>query len=412
MSAVLADLGVSSPQVDQAERGFSYRGRPLGPDRHADGPDRGRPASELLNHASEADLRQILRDFADERHAGRIAQASSRPGPCTRPRAGRGGPVRGARTGPAPGRRPGEADLPGPAHRGQRRAGRARPHPRPGARRARRRPAAVISYHSGEDRIVKARFRTATDGGCACPPGLPVRLRCGGDRPSSRATGRHGGADERALQPRRLGRLRRWRRSDPPRPEQVTWCPRPRSACAPRRTARSRPDLRVVGRRPRRRRPGRRLAPACSRCSSRCSPTPSPTRCWCRGRSGSTGLEPAWSRRRPRTSPPPPGRRAGVTAEDRRAGQDLGLIQPEQTEWLAHDPDDGTVDADGRLQGQARPGRTPAPRSSQGVPRTTAPTRPVGEQSRTRWVAGPASAGHLPREPPVAASSACARPSS
>jgi 16S rRNA (cytosine1402-N4)-methyltransferase len=33
--------------------------------------------------------------------------------------------------------------------------------------------AAVISYHSGEDRIVKLRFREAVDGGCACPPGLP-----------------------------------------------------------------------------------------------------------------------------------------------------------------------------------------------------------------------------------------------
>ena len=31
----------------------------------------------------------------------------------------------------------------------------------------------AISYHSGEDRIVKARFRRADDGGCTCPPGLP-----------------------------------------------------------------------------------------------------------------------------------------------------------------------------------------------------------------------------------------------
>ena len=33
----------------------------------------------------------------------------------------------------------------------------------------------VISYHSGEDRIVKARFRRAETGGCVCPPGPAVR---------------------------------------------------------------------------------------------------------------------------------------------------------------------------------------------------------------------------------------------
>jgi 16S rRNA (cytosine1402-N4)-methyltransferase len=31
----------------------------------------------------------------------------------------------------------------------------------------------VLSYHSGEDRIVKERFRRAVTGGCICPPGLP-----------------------------------------------------------------------------------------------------------------------------------------------------------------------------------------------------------------------------------------------
>ncbi len=32
---------------------------------------------------------------------------------------------------------------------------------------------AVLAYHSGEDRIVKGRFRHAVTGGCLCPPGLP-----------------------------------------------------------------------------------------------------------------------------------------------------------------------------------------------------------------------------------------------
>jgi 16S rRNA (cytosine1402-N4)-methyltransferase len=61
---------------------------------------------------------------------------------------------------------------------------------------------AAISYHSGEDRIVKAAFRDAVDGGCTCPPGLPCA--CGA---TPRATDvRRGGttpdADEVAANPR------------------------------------------------------------------------------------------------------------------------------------------------------------------------------------------------------------------
>jgi 16S rRNA (cytosine1402-N4)-methyltransferase len=37
----------------------------------------------------------------------------------------------------------------------------------------------VLSYHSGEDRVVKDRFRTAATGGCTCPPGLPCT--CGAE---------------------------------------------------------------------------------------------------------------------------------------------------------------------------------------------------------------------------------------
>jgi len=53
---------------------------------------------------------------------------------------------------------------------------------------------AVLAYHSGEDRIVKDRFRSAETGGCVCPPGLPcvcgakpvVRLlRRGARKPSA-----------------------------------------------------------------------------------------------------------------------------------------------------------------------------------------------------------------------------------
>ena len=61
---------------------------------------------------------------------------------------------------------------------------------------------AVLSYHSGEDRIVKERLRRADDGGCTCPPGLP----CGcGAVPEARLLKRGGwtaSADEIAANPR------------------------------------------------------------------------------------------------------------------------------------------------------------------------------------------------------------------
>ncbi len=67
------DLGVSSPQVDNAERGFSFR---------HDGPldmrmdtDRGQPLSRMLDHVSERELVDILRSFGDERYARRIVGA-------------------------------------------------------------------------------------------------------------------------------------------------------------------------------------------------------------------------------------------------------------------------------------------------------------------------------------------------
>ncbi|HKI37204.1 MAG TPA: 16S rRNA (cytosine(1402)-N(4))-methyltransferase RsmH [Gemmataceae bacterium] len=73
VDAVLADLGMSSMQVDDAERGFSYaRDGPL--DMRMDR-SRGRTAAQLLATISEDDLRQALHDLGDEPEAARVAQA-------------------------------------------------------------------------------------------------------------------------------------------------------------------------------------------------------------------------------------------------------------------------------------------------------------------------------------------------
>jgi len=69
----LVDLGVSSPQLDRPERGFSFR---------SDGPldmrmdtSSGETAAELLRRVDEAELTRIIRDNGEERHAARVARA-------------------------------------------------------------------------------------------------------------------------------------------------------------------------------------------------------------------------------------------------------------------------------------------------------------------------------------------------
>jgi len=68
---VLADVGVASPQIDDPARGFSYR-RPGPLDMRMD-PTRGRPASALVNSMSERELAAALRELGDEEDADAIA---------------------------------------------------------------------------------------------------------------------------------------------------------------------------------------------------------------------------------------------------------------------------------------------------------------------------------------------------
>jgi 16S rRNA (cytosine1402-N4)-methyltransferase len=173
VTGALFDLGVSSPQLDRADRGFSYRhDAPLDMrmDRSAE-----RTAADIVNGTDERDLAALLRTFGDERYAHRIAKAivAARPVATTGELADL---VRDAI--PAPARRTGghpakrtfqairiavneELDiLPGAIDQAVAALA-------PGGR------CAVLSYHSGEDRIAKARFRHAATGGWSGPAHLP-----------------------------------------------------------------------------------------------------------------------------------------------------------------------------------------------------------------------------------------------
>ena len=73
IDGILLDLGVSSPQLDDAERGFSFmRDGPL--DMRMD-PTRGQSAAEWLQTAEEADIAWVIKTFGEERFGKRIARA-------------------------------------------------------------------------------------------------------------------------------------------------------------------------------------------------------------------------------------------------------------------------------------------------------------------------------------------------
>ena len=73
VDAILADLGVSSHQIDRAERGFSYMAD--GPLDMRMNPSQKFTARELVNTAKESYLKLILKEYGEERFSGRIARA-------------------------------------------------------------------------------------------------------------------------------------------------------------------------------------------------------------------------------------------------------------------------------------------------------------------------------------------------
>lgn len=175
ISGMLFDLGVSSPQLDDPARGFSFRAEgPL--DMRMD-PATGESAADWLNHAEENEIVRVLRDYGEERFARRIVRAilrerSIEPIVTTRRLAeivARAVPAR--EKGKDPATRTFQAIR---IHVNRELEELTQVLPQvvqalaPGGRLA------VISFHSLEDRIVKHFLRMEAKGR-ELPPGLPVR---------------------------------------------------------------------------------------------------------------------------------------------------------------------------------------------------------------------------------------------
>ncbi len=180
VQGVMMDLGVSSPQIDDPERGFSFR-HDAALDMRMD-TSRGFTGAEWLNSADEQEIAGVLKTLGEERYARRIAAAivAARPVLTTGQLAGL---VRQAQPRGTPGKH--DATRVFQAVRmhvnnelGSLEAGLAAAFERlcAGGRLA------VISFHSGEDRIVKQTFRALS-----APPALPRRLPVRADQATARA---------------------------------------------------------------------------------------------------------------------------------------------------------------------------------------------------------------------------------
>jgi 16S rRNA (cytosine1402-N4)-methyltransferase len=198
VSGLLADLGVSSMQLDDAARGFSFR---------FDGPldmrmgDESRSAADLVNTLDEFELAKIIRDYGEEPMARRIARAivaARDEAPITtttrltevirsvkKTRFGEIDPstltfqaLRIATNEELIGLDRFVDDAVSVLERGAR--------------------VGIISFHSLEDRIVKRAFRRL-EGECTCPPNMPV-CGCGAKALVNILTGRPVTASEEELQ--------------------------------------------------------------------------------------------------------------------------------------------------------------------------------------------------------------------
>ena len=172
LSGAIFDLGVSSHQLDEGSRGFSYRND--GPLDMRMGPDANWTADDVVNGYDVRRLADIIRRYGEERFASRIANAivAARPIETTNQLAEvvvAAIPAPARRTGGHPAKRTFQAiriEVNGELDALPTAIDKAIDRVVPGGR------VAVLSYHSGEDRIVKQRMMAATNR-CECPPELP-----------------------------------------------------------------------------------------------------------------------------------------------------------------------------------------------------------------------------------------------
>ena len=210
---ILLDLGVSSHQFDDLTRGFTFReGAPL--DMRM-GTDADVDAAELLNTIDEVDLSALLRSYADEPRAARLAREivrrrDRRPFVTADDLVDAIRAVLGPRSGAPDFARIFQAvriavndEL----------AGLERALPRLRDRLTPRGVLVIISYHSGEDRLVKNAFRDWS-AACVCPP-KQMMCTCRGAPLGETLTKRPTSAGESEIEANsraRSARLRAWRR--------------------------------------------------------------------------------------------------------------------------------------------------------------------------------------------------------
>lgn len=170
---ILYDLGLSTDQLDEPERGFSFSSDgPL--DMRFDTGD-GETAADLLNRITETELIGILREYGEERQATRIAAAIVRERRKTMIRSTAQLAAIVTRTIRPPHQVKSLARvfqaLRIAVNDELRQLQESLPESRDLLKTGGR--LAVISYHSLEDRIVKRFIRSESTGVCTCPPGLP-----------------------------------------------------------------------------------------------------------------------------------------------------------------------------------------------------------------------------------------------
>ncbi|MBP5191984.1 MAG: 16S rRNA (cytosine(1402)-N(4))-methyltransferase RsmH [Eubacterium sp.] len=180
VDGILLDLGVSSYQFDNAERGFSYRyDAPL--DMRMDR-DSDYTAEDIVNDYSEEDLRRIIKEYGEEKFAGRIAAEIVRSRGNKRIKTTfdlndiitEAIPAAARRHGGHPAKKTYQAirielnrELTVLSDSIENMIDRLKPEGR----------LCIITFHSLEDRIVKNAFKTA-ENPCICPPEFPVCV-CG-----------------------------------------------------------------------------------------------------------------------------------------------------------------------------------------------------------------------------------------